>query len=292
MILAITGITGSLAKAILNEQKLLKSLGITRIRGLSRGEDAQVKLSRSYGGEIALDCFLGDVSDRDRMMFALRDAHFVIHAAAQKHIDKFELDVETGYKTNIIGSQNVATAFLNSKNAVSGVLVSTDKACNPITSYGASKLTAEMHWLWHNSFQKDIKFGVARYGNVMGSNGSVFHLWTSQAQRRSAITLTDSSCTRFFIPLQGAAKFVIKTLFNNEARVHIPQMKAAAMMDVAKVVWSEFNKDDCVIKEIGMRSIEKVHEQLSVDGLTSEQAERFTTDELREMYREWYQDYM
>lgn len=288
MLLIITGGTGSLGKAILDYQEFLKSHGITRIRVLSRDEQKQVFLQRSYTGEIPLDCYLGDVSDRERMLFGLKDAHYLVHAAAQKHIDKFELDVKTGYKNNILGTQNVAEAFLNSKHAESAVFVSTDKAALPITSYGISKLASEHLWLWHNTFQKEIAFGVARYGNIFGSRGSVIETWKKLAEEKKEIQITDETCTRFFMPIHEAAKFVLETLFSQQNSVKIPKMKAAKMIDVARMIWEHHNPgEDLLWRETGMRGIEKVHEILEGGGLSSDEVEKFNEVELLHLYRDW-----
>jgi len=288
MNLVITGGSGSLGKAILKQQGLLRNIGVTRIRVISRDEQKQVSLMRHYEGEIPLDCFLGDVADKERMQFALKDAHLVIHAAAQKHIDKFELDVPTGYKTNIEGTRNVSQAFADSKNAVSGIFVSTDKAALPITSYGISKLAAEHSWLWHNTYQKEIKFGVCRYGNIWASRGSVVETWSKKAKNKEAFLLTDIECTRFFMTMNEAACFVLRSLFENQKKVHIPEMKAARMLDIAEVIWEHHNLGLRLnYQVVGMRSIEKVHEILSAEGPVSNAVTQFTKDELRKMYEDW-----
>lgn len=285
-ILVISGGTGSLGKAIINQQALLKDHGITRIRVLSRDEQKQVALQRSYRGDIPLDCYLGDVSDKDRMLFGLKDAHYLIHAAAQKHIDKFELDVKTGYKNNIFGTQNVAEGFLNSKNAESGIFVSTDKACLPITSYGVSKLAAEHLWLWHNTFQKEIAFGVCRYGNVWNSRGSVIETWSQLAKEKKPLQLTNAECTRFFITLENAAKFVISKLFSNIGGVYVPEMKSIEMLAVADMIWKCHNPGEPLEVEItGFRSVEKTHEILEDAGKSSFETDRFSLEELLEMYK-------
>ena len=288
MRLVITGGTGSLGKAILAKQDLLKSHGISRVRIISRDEQKQVSIVRSYVKDyIPLDCFLGDVSDLQRMEFAIKDAHFVIHAAAQKHIDKFELDIPQGYKTNIFGTQNVAGAFLRSPRAVSGIFVSTDKSALPITTYGISKLAAQHLWLWHNTFQKEVKYGVSLYGNIFGSRGSVIEYWTDLARQGAALPITDAECTRFFMMIEDAAEFVLKCLFRNESKVHIPKMKSSEMIKLAQVIWEHHNKSKFKYTITGMRSIEKLHEVLEPYGKTSFDCERFDKAELKEMYTMW-----
>jgi UDP-N-acetylglucosamine 4,6-dehydratase len=293
MILVITGGTGSLGKAILNQQEYLQLYGITKIRVISRDEQKQVALMRRYKGALPLDCYLGDVADLERMKFALIDAHYVIHAAAQKHIDKFELDVLTGYRNNIIGTQNVAQAFWQSKCAVSGIFVSTDKAALPITSYGVSKLAAEHVWLWHNTFQKKIRYGVARYGNIFGSRGSVIETWREIAKKKGSFPITNPECTRFFMKIEEAAKFVLNTLFHHDQKVHIPQMKSALMIDVARAIDDVENPDaeKMAMHQVGLRGIEKLHEILKDGGLSSEEAPKWTLEELKELYREWRSEY-
>lgn len=286
-VLIISGITGSLGKAILKHQNILQAHGITKIRGISRDEQKQVSLQRDYGGLLPLDCYLGDVTDSHRMMFALKDADYVVHAAAQKHIDKFELDVPMGYKTNIRGAESVADGFLNSKNAKKAIFVSTDKAALPITSYGISKLAAEHLWLWNNTYQKQILFKVARYGNIFASRGSVIELWSKLAKEGKSLPITNPECTRFFMPVEEAAEFVLHTLFDDQSGLRIPKMKSIEMVKVADLIWREYQNSPLQHHEIGMRSIEKVHEILDAGGLSSADAERFSEEELRALYHRW-----
>lgn len=287
MILVLTGGTGSLGKAILNQQALLKKIAITRIRVLSRCEQRQIELQRNYKGKIPLDCFLADVSDKERMEFALKNADYVIHAAAQKHIDKFALDIPTGYKNNIVGTSNVAFAFMQQPYAVNGILVSTDKAANPTTAYGISKLASEQTWLWHNTYQKKISMGVTRYGNVYGSKGSVIETWTEQAKNNQPLTITDMECTRFFISLEKAAQFVLKSMNQEISSVAIPDLKGVKMIRVAESIWKKYQKKKMKFKVVGMRQIEKRHEIMIDGALDSEMAPQFTDKELNNFYEEW-----
>ncbi len=289
--LAITGVTGSLGKAILAEQDFLKAQGITKIIGLSRDEQKQVALQREYAGKIPLRLYLADVTDKERMQFALKHVEYVIHAAAQKHIDKFESDIPTGYRTNITGTQNVAAAFMDSDCAKSGIMVSTDKAVMPVTAYGISKLAAQQLWLWHNVYQKKVPMGAVVYGNVYASRGSVIESWTEKAKLGEALPITDMNCTRFFIELSKSAQFVLFCLFNNEKKVHVPEMKAAYMTEVGSSIWKYWQKNKAVSFEtIGMRGTEKLDEILVPNGPTSAEVEQFTSKELDSMYRSWLSD--
>lgn len=289
MILVITGGTGTLGSSIiLDHEDSLKKMGISKIRVISRDEQKQIKLMAKYRGHIPLDCFLGDVTDADRMRFALQDAAYVIHAAAQKHVDRFEIDVKTGFKTNIHGTQCVADGFLNSREGIRGVLVSTDKAADPISSYGISKLAAEHLWLWGNSFQKRVIYSVARYGNIFGSRGSVIETWTRLARQSLSLPITDPECTRFFMRAVDGSQFVLNVLDHGSRDRHIPEMKAAKMIELAEVIWKKWNPKAKFIWHLsGYRSIEKRHEVLKHQGESSADAKRFSKKELLELYQEW-----
>lgn len=292
MILVITGGTGSLGKAIISHQDILKKNKITKIRVLSRDEVKQADLLANYDGDIQLDCYLADVSDGPRMQFGLKDAHYVIHAAAQKRIEKFALDVPQGYKTNITGTHNVSDAFLNSKNAISGVLVSTDKAAEPTTAYGVSKLAAEHLWLWNNTHQSKVAFGVTRYGNIFGSRGSVIELWSKLAKKQKKLPITDPACTRYFMEIQDAAKFVLGALFKKSKTLNIPEMKSADMIQIANMIYDFYNPmKKTRFDFIGMRGIEKLHEVLDSSGGSSLNANRFSDMELRQMFQRYLEDH-
>jgi len=274
------GGTGSLSKAVLNHQKILKENGITRIRVISRCEIKQADLEREYSGEIELQCFLGDIRNKERMEFALTHSKYVIHMAALKQIERFELDVEEGYETNIFGTKNVAKAALKN-NLQSSIFVSTDKSFQPINSYGVSKLAASHLWLWFNSFQKNTLFGVCAYGNVWGSRGSVIERWRELAKEKKPLPITDSRMTRFFITKSDAAEFVLKSLFNNTSGTMIPNMKSIEMVKVADLINRKYDSP-AGIKIVGLRDPrEKLHEDLGQ--MNSDTAQRFCDDEIKWM---------
>lgn len=290
MNLVIVGGSGSLGRAILQQQDLLKDAGIHRIRIISRDEAKQAIVEQSYQGSIPLDCFLGDASDYDRMEFALQDSHFVIHAAAQKRIEKFEKDIPQGYKTNIGGTHAVAEGFRRSKYAVAATLVSTDKACDPTTAYGVSKLAAEHLFNWYNTFQGNVTYKICRYGNVFGSRGSIIERWIKQAKAKEPMTMTDLECTRFFITLRDAARFVIDKTFHGSLGINIPPMKSALMVDVASCIWERYNANHQMhFNVIGLRGQEKKHEALADYLYTSEHCARFTTEEINAMLDDYLQ---
>ena len=292
----ITGGTGSLGRAILEHQDILKEHGIDRIRIFSRDEQKQDKLEKNYKGEIELQCVLGDVCTQGRLHYSLSEVEYVIHAAAIKIQPKMELDVPTGQRTNIQGTTNVVESILKwnqvGKKCKSAIFCGTDKSCFPVNSYGVSKLAAENVWLWANLVQKDTSFGVTRYGNVYGSAGSVVELWRDQALHFNSLTLTQTDMTRFFITLENASRFVLKCLFDNQKKVMAPVMKGALMTRVAESVLAHHEETSTPsFRSIGIRAGEKVHEQILEDGPSSKEVEQFSDDELQEMYESWNQNH-
>lgn len=293
-LLVILGGTGSLGQAILKHQKLLKASGVKRIRVLSRDEQKQELLERSYKGDIPLTCFLGDVRDEERMIFGLKGAEYVIHAAALKMIDRFERDVPEGYKTNILGTMSVQQAVLKTEGLKKAMLVSTDKAADPLNAYGVSKLAAEKVWLWGNSFQKQKLFKVARYGNVFGSRGSVIEFWEKLARGGKSLPLTHKNMTRFFISLEKAAEFILKNLFTHKVGTFIPEMKAISMSQLAEF-WNEIHDQNILhYHNVGIRTGEKMHECLtSVNDpvmKSSETAKRLLYEDIFKMHKEFFPD--
>lgn len=279
-VLVLVGGSGSLGTEITKQQDLLLEHGISRLRIISRDEIKQHHLEQNYTGKIELQCFLGDVRNEERMRFALKDSDYVIHMAALKMIERFELDVDEGYETNIIGTRHVARAAI-ANGLHSAIFVSTDKSFFPINAYGVSKLAAGHLWQWHNSFQKKTKFGICAYGNVWGSRGSVIELWQRLAQEGKPLPLTNLLMTRFFITKKNAARFVLTSLFNNNLPMMVPKMKSAEMSRVADLM-NEHYESTGSIEVIGLRDPrEKLHEDLG--DLNSFTSERFTNDEIRKM---------
>lgn len=282
--LVLVGGTGTLGQAILRHQEILKNHGINRIRIVSRDEQKQEALEKNYKGSIPIRCYLGDCRSLHRMELAIKNADYVIHMAALKMIDRFEKDVPEGYQTNIFGSENVMRACLK-ENVKSTILVSTDKAINPINSYGVSKLAASYLWLWANQFQSKTKFGICLYGNVFGSRGSVIETWTKLAKEKQILPITDEKMTRFFISQNDAAQFVLQSLFHNEKKVMFPDMKATSMVRLAQVIAQSYENNEFIYKVVGLRAGEKLHEDLPhMNSLTAPQ---FKTEELEQMYQEY-----
>ena len=206
--------------------------------------------------------FIGDVRDLDRLKRAFFDVDYVIHAAAMKHVHIAEYNPDECVKTNICGAENVIKAALSSGSTVSRVVaLSTDKACAPINLYGATKLASDKLFIAANNIRgkQDILFSVVRYGNVMGSNGSVIQL-----------PITDPNMTRFNISLADGVKLVLHVLENAwGGEIYVPKIPSYRITDVAQAIGP-----DCDHPVIGIRPGEKIHEEM----ITSSDA--FTTYEI------------
>lgn len=196
---------------------------------------------------------VGDVRDIDRLSLAVHGHDIVIHAAAMKRIPECQENPRECYLTNVIGSENVARACLGVVNHVIGI--STDKACQAITTYGASKLMMESIFLSYDSIDW-TRFSVVRYGNVVASNGSVIPIWEDQYARGNRLDITDMDMTRFWMSPFDAVR-AIEVSYNNHGMVYVPKVAACSMVDLAR---SMFN--NCKFNEIGLRSNEKIHEDL------------------------------
>jgi UDP-N-acetylglucosamine 4,6-dehydratase (inverting) len=257
----ITGATGSFGKAYI--KKLLNQrVQFRRIIIFSRDELKQheMKVSENFNTRKHknLRYFIGDVRDKDRLMYALRGVDFVIHAAALKQVDTSEYNPFETIKTNILGAQNIIEASL--ENNVSKVIsLSTDKASSPINLYGASKLCSDKLFVAANSYigKKNIKFSIVRYGNVMGSRGSVIPVFKEQA-KKGIIKITNEEMTRFNITLDESIKLVEWTLKNSYgSEIIVPKIPSYNIMDLAKSICSK-----CKIKITGIRPGEKLHEEM------------------------------
>jgi UDP-N-acetylglucosamine 4,6-dehydratase len=257
----ITGGTGSFARKfieILIKKKLAKKIII-----YSRDEFKQFELKNEKFIQKNINIFrffIGDVRDKERLNFAIiDDVDVVIHTAALKQVPATEYNPFETVKTNIIGAQNIIEVCLE-KNIPKIIALSTDKAAAPINLYGATKLTSDKLFTSANHFRgkKDCKFSVVRYGNVMGSRGSVIPLLLEQSRTQNYLTVTDKDMTRFNITLEKAVSFVLESLnFMKGGEIFIPKMPSYKILDVVKAV----NKD-LKIKFIGIRPGEKIHEEL------------------------------
>jgi UDP-N-acetylglucosamine 4,6-dehydratase len=253
----ITGGTGSLGKSLV--AYLLKETKARRIVILSRDELKQQHLRMQFQDDPRLRWFLGDIRDLDRLKRAFHGVDFVIHAAALKQVDTGEYNPMEFIKTNVLGSQNVIDASIDA-GVKRVVALSTDKASSPINLYGATKLTADKLFVAANnhSFTYGTTFSVVRYGNVMGSRGSVIPFFQEIATQGKPLPITDLRMTRFWISIESAVKFVIDSLeMMTGGELYVPRIPSMKIVDLANAV-----APGSKLEEIGMRPGEKLHEEM------------------------------
>jgi UDP-N-acetylglucosamine 4,6-dehydratase len=253
----ITGGTGSLGKSLI--EYLLKHTEARRIAILSRDELKQHHLRIEFQNNARLRWFLGDIRDLDRLKRAFHGVDYVIHAAALKQVDTGEYNPMEFIKTNVLGSQNVIDAAIDA-GVKKVVALSTDKASSPINLYGATKLTADKLFVAANnfSFTYGTTFSVVRYGNVMGSRGSVIPFFREIAAQGKPLPITDLRMTRFWISIESAVKFVIDSLeIMSGGELYVPRIPSMKIVDLANAV-----APGAKLEEIGMRPGEKLHEEM------------------------------
>jgi UDP-N-acetylglucosamine 4,6-dehydratase len=253
----ITGGTGSLGKSLV--KYLLEQTNVRRIAILSRDELKQQHLRAQFQDDPRLRWFLGDVRDLDRLKRAFHGVDYVIHAAALKQVDTGEYNPMEFIKTNVLGSQNVIDASIEA-GVKRVVALSTDKASSPINLYGATKLTADKLFIAANnySFTYGTSFSVVRYGNVMGSRGSVIPFFQEIAAQGRPLPITDLRMTRFWISIEAAVKFVIDSLeMMNGGELYVPRIPSMKIIDLANAI-----APGVELEEIGMRPGEKLHEEM------------------------------
>jgi UDP-N-acetylglucosamine 4,6-dehydratase len=255
----ITGGTGSLGKAL---TKIIfeRWPNVKRLVIYSRDEQKQFQMAQEYPDAKypAIRYFIGDIRDKSRLIRAFKGVDFVIHAAAMKHVPIAEYNPDECVKTNIHGAQNVIDAALET-NVERVVALSTDKACAPINLYGATKLASDKLFVAANNISgwNTIKFSVVRYGNVMGSNGSVIPFFMNK-RKEGILPITDTNMTRFNISLEEGVDMVIYALkYAWGGEIFVPKIPSYKITDIAEAI-----APNAEIKVVGIRPGEKVHEEM------------------------------
>lgn len=253
----ITGGTGSFGKAFLST--LLSEHDPARVAIYSRDELKQFEMKQAHNDDERVRFFIGDIRDRDRLAMAMHGVDFVVHAAALKQVDTAEYNPMEFVKTNILGSENVMLASIDA-GVRKVVALSTDKASSPINLYGATKLTADKLFISgnHYSYARGTKFAVVRYGNVIGSRGSVVPLFEGLARLGQPIPITDRRMTRFWITLPQAVQFVVDAFADMDGgELFVPRIPSMHVTDLARAIAPEAE-----VVEIGIRPGEKLHEEM------------------------------
>jgi len=256
----ITGGTGSFGKRFVG-RILSKYKKIKRLIVYSRDELKQLEMSNEINRKEYpfIRYFIGDVRDKERLTAALNNIDYVIHCAALKQVPTAEYNPLEYIKTNVIGAQNLIEACLSQRCIKKVIALSTDKAAAPINLYGATKLCADKLFISANNItgRKDLIFSVVRYGNVLGSRGSVIPEFLKQ-RKNGKIQVTDLNMTRFNITLDESVEFVLWVLANcTGGEIFVPKIPSYRLSDVAEVIGS-----GCKIKNIGIRPGEKLHEEM------------------------------
>jgi UDP-N-acetylglucosamine 4,6-dehydratase len=253
----VTGGTGSFGKAFI--EYALNNLEPKRIVIFSRDELKQYEARQRFNDDPRLRWFIGDIRDQHRLVRAMHNIDYVVHAAALKQVDTAEYNPFEYVQTNIIGTQNVIEASIDT-GVKKVVALSTDKASSPINLYGATKLAADKLCQSANHYAAgyETRFSVVRYGNVMGSRGSVVPFWKQLAEDGKEIPITDSRMTRFWITLPQAVKFVVESFdLMHGGEVFVPRIPSMKILDLAEAV-----APGASTHEIGIRPGEKLHEEM------------------------------
>ena len=272
----VTGGTGSFGKSFI--KRILKEHNVSKVIVYSRDELKQFEMQTSetfkiFTKEDKIRYFIGDVRDFDRLKMAMDGVDYVVHAAALKQVPAAEYNPFEAVKTNVIGGQNVIDAAMEN-NVEKVIALSTDKAAAPINLYGATKLTSDKLFVAANNYkgEKNIKFSVVRYGNVLGSRGSVIPFFIEQ-KSKGEIPITDERMTRFSITLEQGVDFVLFCLKNMwGGEFFVPKIPSYNILDIAKAI-----APNVKLKIVGIRPGEKLHEEMitQTDSLNSVEFEKY-----------------
>ena len=271
----ITGGTGSLGRK-LTETIFQRWPGVGKLIVFSRDEQKQFQMAQEFPEREypAIRYFIGDIRDKDRLIRALKGVDYVIHSAAMKHVPIAEYNPFECVKTNVIGAENLITACLES-GVERVVALSTDKAAAPINLYGATKLCSDKLFVAANNIKgwNPIRFSVVRYGNVMGSNGSVIPFFMKE-RKKGVLPITDPAMTRFNISLEEGVEMVLHALEHARGgEIFVPKIPSYRIMELAEAIGP-----DCEHKIVGIRPGEKIHEEMIT------RSDSFTTYQVGKYY--------
>lgn len=253
----VTGGTGSFGKAFI--RYALDNFDPRRIVIYSRDELKQYEARQLFADDPRLRWFIGDIRDQDRLRRAMHEVDYVVHAAALKQVDTAEYNPFEYVKTNIIGSQNVVEASIDA-GVKKVVALSTDKASSPLNLYGATKLAADKLFQSANHYAASYvtRFSVVRYGNVMGSRGSVIPFFRKLAAEGKPMPVTDARMTRFWITLPQAVQFVVDSFDEMQGgELYVPRIPSMKILDLVEAI-----APGAETYEIGIRPGEKLHEEM------------------------------
>ncbi|MDY0943737.1 polysaccharide biosynthesis protein [Priestia megaterium] len=258
-IILVTGGTGSWGYELVRQ---LLTHNPKEIRIFSRNESNQFTMKQEFDNNPKLNFVIGDIKERDSLIEACQDVDYVFHLAALKHVPVCEDQPLEALKTNVNGTQNVIDAAIIC-NVHRVIYISTDKASNPANFYGLSKAMGERLIIHANTLNTKTRFVCIRGGNVLGTNGSVIHVFKKQIQEKRKIGITDMNMTRFFLTLEDAIKLVFKATFESiGGEIFVMKMPTCKIIDLAHVLIEASNKENIDIEILGIRPGEKIHELL------------------------------
>lgn len=258
----VSGGCGSIGSILV--EKLVKEFKPHQVRILENNEAGLFNTMKQYKNNPALRFFLGDVRDKDRVNWAMKDAQVIFHAAALKHVELNEYSPFESVKTNVLGTQNMLEAAL-ANNVETFINISTDKAANPTSVMGASKLLAERLTSGANNFKGNSKtiFASVRFGNVLNSSGSVLPIWLDEIKNRQSLSLTDKNMVRYFMTISDAVDLIFKAAATAQGgEIFILKMPALKLINLAEVLLSAHNLPKDSLKVIGKKPGEKLFEKI------------------------------
>lgn len=260
-VILVTGGTGSWGHELVTQ---LLPLNPKKVIIYSRNESTQVAMSRQYE-DARLSFCIGDIRDKEALTQACQGVDYVFHLAALKHVPVCEDQPYEALKTNVIGTQHVIEAAIEN-NVKKVIYISTDKAANPSNFYGMTKAIGEKLIVYANLLGSKTLFVTVRGGNVLGTNGSVVHLFRDQIRKKGEVSITDYKMTRFFLTLQDAISLLFKAAIESiGGEIFVMMMPTCKIMDLAEVLIEDAGVENVNIVERGIRPGEKIHEILMSD---------------------------